>query len=108
MLCSRLGAETYRFCVSGMRDHSRPIECPPPQAFAMTRRHFRTDTCPCFWNRGGVVMLLRYPPTWFAGLALVSVLWGLGTSADAQLTDITQTPNRANAGIQKSLEEQIG
>ena len=40
-------------------------------------------------------MHLRYPPTWFAGLALVSALWGLGTSADAQLTDITQTPNRA-------------
>jgi hypothetical protein len=53
-------------------------------------------------------MHLRYPPTWFAGLALVNALWGLGTSADAQLTDITQTPNRANAGIQKSLEEQIG
>jgi hypothetical protein len=53
-------------------------------------------------------MHLRYPPTWFAGLALVSALWGLGTSADAQLTDVTQTPNRAHAGVQKSLEEQIG
>jgi mono/diheme cytochrome c family protein len=34
-------------------------------------------------------------------------MW-LSPAADAQLTDITQTPNRANAGIQKSLEEQIG
>jgi hypothetical protein len=53
-------------------------------------------------------MYLRYPRIWFAGLALVSASGSLGTSADAQLTDLTQTPNRANAGIQKSLEEQIG
>jgi hypothetical protein len=38
---------------------------------------------------------------------LSAVLW-LSPMADAQLTDVTQTPNRANAGIQKSLEEQIG
>ena len=28
--------------------------------------------------------------------------------AHAQLTDVTQTPNAENAGIQKSLEQQIG
>ncbi len=33
---------------------------------------------------------------WFAGL-----VWG-------QETDITQTPNSVNAGIKKSLEDQIG
>ena len=38
----------------------------------------------------------------FAALALV------GQPADAQLTDVTQTPNTENAGIKKSLEEQIG
>jgi hypothetical protein len=38
----------------------------------------------------------------------VSVLLLMIISAEAQLTDITQTPNRENAGIQKSLEEQIG
>ena len=31
-----------------------------------------------------------------------------GRTAQAQLTDITQTPNPINAGIAKSLEEQIG
>jgi Di-haem oxidoreductase, putative peroxidase len=41
-------------------------------------------------------------------LALLGTLVLLSFPADAQLTDITQTPNRANAGIQKSLEEQIG
>ncbi len=30
------------------------------------------------------------------------------TSAHAQLTDTTQTPNTADAGIHKSFEEQIG
>src|SRR5215510_15150007 len=29
-------------------------------------------------------------------------------TADAQLTDLTQTPNVENAGIVKSLEQQIG
>lgn len=32
----------------------------------------------------------------------------LGNPAEAQLTDITQTPNPIDAGIAKSLEEQIG
>ena len=31
-----------------------------------------------------------------------------GAAASAQESDITQTPNAINAGIQKSLEEQIG
>ena len=38
----------------------------------------------------------------------LSVCVWLCPAADAQLTDVTQTPNQANAGIQKSLEEQIG
>ena len=40
--------------------------------------------------------------------ALLGALWLLIVPADAQLTDITQTPNTENAGIQKPLEEQIG
>jgi hypothetical protein len=40
-------------------------------------------------------------------VGLSTFVW-LCTVVEAQLTDITQTPNRANAGIQKSLEEQIG
>jgi Di-haem oxidoreductase, putative peroxidase len=42
-----------------------------------------------------------------AVVGLSTFVW-LSIAVDAQLTDITQTPNRANAGIQKSLEEQIG
>lgn len=42
--------------------------------------------------------------TWTA-LASCSLLAGL---AHAQLTDVTQTPNAANSGIQKSLTQQIG
>jgi hypothetical protein len=42
-----------------------------------------------------------------AVVGLCGLVW-LSVVADAQLTDITQTPNEANAGIQKSLEEQIG
>jgi hypothetical protein len=41
-------------------------------------------------------------------LAVLGTLVLLSLPADAQLTDITQTPNQENAGIQKSLEEQIG
>jgi Di-haem oxidoreductase, putative peroxidase len=40
--------------------------------------------------------------------AFLGALWLLSVPADAQLTDITQTPNTENAGIQKSFEEQIG
>jgi hypothetical protein len=40
--------------------------------------------------------------------AFLGALWLLITPADAQLTDITQTPNTEDAGIQKSLTEQVG
>ncbi|HEX2278947.1 MAG TPA: thiol oxidoreductase-like protein, partial [Candidatus Tectomicrobia bacterium] len=53
-------------------------------------------------------MPLRYVSIVVAAVVGVSVVGWLSTTADAQLADITQTPNRANAGIQKSLEEQIG
>ena len=45
---------------------------------------------------------------WFAVMTLLTAVCFLSVSADAQLTDITQTPNAENAGIQRSLEEQIG
>jgi hypothetical protein len=41
-------------------------------------------------------------------LAFLSVLLLLIMPAEAQLTDLTQTPNSANAGIHKSLAEEIG
>lgn len=41
-------------------------------------------------------------------LALLGAWLGLNLPAEAQLTDLTQTPNAAGAGIHKSLEEQIG
>jgi Di-haem oxidoreductase, putative peroxidase len=41
-------------------------------------------------------------------LGLLAALLLMSIPAGAQLTDITQTPNSENAGIQKSLEEQIG
>jgi hypothetical protein len=44
----------------------------------------------------------------FPGLASLSVLLLLIGTAGAQLTDLTQTPNAANAGIHKSLAEEIG
>ena len=53
-------------------------------------------------------MLLRGLSTTVAAMVGLSAVVWLSTIADAQLTDITQTPNQANAGIQKSLEEQIG
>ncbi len=43
--------------------------------------------------------------TWWV-LAGMILLWP--ASAHGQLTDLTQTPNAANAGIQKSYEQQIG
>jgi hypothetical protein len=48
------------------------------------------------------------PPSCITVVVYLSALVLLSISAEAQLTDLTQTPNRANAGIQKSLEEQIG
>lgn len=42
-------------------------------------------------------------------VAAVAIVIGmLGKPAEAQLTDITQTPNPIGAGIAKSLEEQVG
>lgn len=43
----------------------------------------------------------------FLVLSLVWILTGL-PGAQAQETDITQTPNDEQAGIQKSLDQQIG
>lgn len=48
-----------------------------------------------------------FPWRWVGGTALGAVLLLLA-SVNAQLTDITQAPNPENAGIQKSLEQQIG
>jgi di-heme oxidoreductase (putative peroxidase) len=56
----------------------------------------------------GEAMPLGYSSTVVAAVVGLSVFIGLSAAADAQLTDVTQTPNRANAGIQKPLEEQIG
>jgi len=56
----------------------------------------------------GEAMPLGDSSTVVAAVVGLSAFVWLSTAADAQLTDITQTPNRANAGIQKSLEEQIG
>jgi Di-haem oxidoreductase, putative peroxidase len=53
-------------------------------------------------------MPLGYSSTVVAAVVGVSAFVWLSAAADAQLTDVTQTPNQANAGIQKSLEEQIG
>ena len=41
-------------------------------------------------------------------LALAALLAPLAPAARAQLTDVTQTPNTLNAGIQKSLLQEIG
>lgn len=41
-------------------------------------------------------------------LATCALSWLFLSPATAELTDITQTPNRINAGIQKSLDQQIG
>ena len=50
----------------------------------------------CFWK-------LQYSLLW----SIISVLSGSGVII-AQETDLSQTPNSANAGIQKSLEQQVG
>lgn len=54
--------------------------------------------------RHGTGSALLSLKTIIIGIALII----LGGTAEAQLTDITQTPNPINAGIAKSLEEQIG
>ena len=50
----------------------------------------------------GPSLQLRWP-RWIALLGCT-----FGSVASAQLTDVTQAPNTANAGIKKSLTEQIG
>ena len=45
-------------------------------------------------------------PVSYRGFVLLMVLAAL--PANAQLTDMTQTPNTANSGISKSLSQQIG
>ena len=59
-------------------------------------------------EEGGVAMRLRCTSTWVAVMMFLSVVWFLSIATEAQLTDITQTPNAENAGVQKSLGEQIG
>jgi hypothetical protein len=53
-------------------------------------------------------MMQIWLPTWMMILMVCSALWCLSAPVSAQLTDITQTPNPLNAGIQKSLEQQVG
>jgi hypothetical protein len=53
-------------------------------------------------------MRLGCTSTWVAVMMFLSVVWFLSIATEAQLTDITQTPNAENAGIQKSLGQQIG
>ncbi len=43
-----------------------------------------------------------------SAISIVMLLPGSTSSVFAQLTDVTQTPNAENAGIKKSLSEQIG
>jgi hypothetical protein len=57
---------------------------------------------------GRVATNLAYFPRGIDLLAFLGVLLLLSVPAEAQLTNITQTPNQENAGIQKSLEEQVG
>ena len=47
-------------------------------------------------------------PSWRILLLLCGAVGCLSGSVSAQLTDITEAPNPLNAGIQKSLEQQIG
>jgi hypothetical protein len=59
-------------------------------------------------EEGGVAMRLGCTSAWVAVMMCLSVAWFPSIATEAQLTDITQTPNAENAGIQKSLGEQIG
>ena len=56
-------------------------------------------------RRKGSLTLLSWG---YVGCAALGVVLLLRVSVDAQLTDVTQTPNPENAGIGKSLEQQIG
>ena len=53
-------------------------------------------------------MYPRCSPKCVTVVVFLSALWFLMVSAEAQLTDLTQAPNADDAGIHKSLEEQIG
>lgn len=53
-------------------------------------------------------MTRPYLPPWRILLLLCGAVGCLNGSVSAQLTDITDAPNPLNAGIQKSLEQQIG
>lgn len=52
--------------------------------------------------------LLSQSPKLVGYLSRCATLLGLAATASAQLTDVTQTPNAAAAGIKKSLTQQIG
>lgn len=52
----------------------------------------------------GEAVPLRYVSIMVAAVVGVSVFGWLSTTADAQLTDVTQTPNRANAGIHSGFQ----
>jgi hypothetical protein len=41
-------------------------------------------------------------------VVILGILAGLAPAGRAQLTDVTQTPNTLNVGIQKSLQQEIG
>jgi hypothetical protein len=49
---------------------------------------------------------VRLPRRLAASVMILAIVLSVG--AAAQESDITQTPNAADAGIHKSLEEQIG
>lgn len=51
-------------------------------------------------------MRLKFDP--LRRLASIVACLFFASTAQAQLTDITQTPNPINAGIGKSLEQQVG
>jgi hypothetical protein len=72
------------------------------------RRRAALATPTRFWQRPRGAMPLARLITCGAAPAFLGALWLLSAPADAQLTDVTQTPNMEHAGIQKSLEEQIG
>jgi Di-haem oxidoreductase, putative peroxidase len=72
------------------------------------RRRASLATPTRLWQRPRGAMPLAGLLTCGAVPAFLGALWLLSVPTDAQLTDITQTPNTEHAGIQKSLEEQIG
>src|SRR5688572_26526832 len=61
-----------------------------------------------FSLRGGGIMHPGCSPKCLTVVVFLSALWFLIVSTEAQLTDLTQAPNAEDAGIHKSLAEQIG